>query len=78
MKGKARFSCKFLADQHGVGSKKHPKKGRHGGGSNESIHVYVSRAIEKGRTFILTIKNKGVAEWKYQWDVYLRTRGEAD
>lgn len=57
VKWKARFSCKILADQHG-GQQKTSQKREGWGGSNKSLHVHVSRAVEKGKTFIFTIKIK--------------------
>lgn len=65
MKGKARVSCKDLADQDGVNSKNHLKRGGVVGGGAASFHVRVSRAIEKGKTFIsIQIKMK-VIKWEY-------------
>lgn len=56
-KRKARISCTFLADQHGVGSKKHLKKGE-GGGAAADLYMYMLAEH-------IYIYNKHKAEWRY-------------
>lgn len=64
--GKARVSCKFLADQHGAVSKKTMLKGGWGGekgwggGSAISFHVQDSRAIEKKHIYVYMNGGGGV------------------